>query len=926
MNLRAKVSLFPVLVLVLACSAPSLAQVSTGTITGRAVDGSGALIPGVEVTIASPAMIGGARSAVTDEQGTYRFTLLAVGVYRVAFALQGFKTLNIDGVNVTVGTNMTINGNMEVSTMAEEVTVTSQAPLIDLEAATVGVNWGVQKFDNIPYGGSLRSLTSLLPGFRVTNYDVGGSGMGTGTELSGNAYGYSGSSYLTFDGMPQSSHYSDLGSYEEVQVVTAGKGAEAPNPGAFVNLVVKSGGNEFHGKALLTYERGSFQGNNVNQQLLDRGYAPGSNKFTRYSDVDLDLGGPIKKDKLWFYAAHRDEYSGLFIPGFIDDKTGESVAFYTLLRDPTLKLTYQLTDKMKLESMVQFGLKAQPYRDASQFLPVSATQNQRSWSAIGPSLKWTYIINPRMTLDMSVNRWGYWWPSSARTTAVRITDQTTTHTRGAYAANYQRPIRWSEVGNWSWFKGIGGRNNEIKAGFTTWWNKSYTLTFGYPNQQQYRYRSLAGETDPFLHPNSVLVYDYPTMVSSGTLYRSFFVNDKITASRKLTLTIGLRFDRNSSWLPEQGNPGTGPWSTRLIYPENRNFPVYNRFVPRVSFVYDTRGDGKLVLKGSYGQYAKAGPVADDVNPASTTTWTYNNWDGTIPYIPKASDLASVSGGVGERTLDPSLKGSVVHEYTAGIETSMKRDYNLRFNFIRKFEYGGSKTLDLAQPFSSYTDFRTGVDPGRDNLTGTADDGIAYVWSVPSTYPTFGKIITHRTQVRDDEGADLYSSWEVTFNKNYSNGWSFLVSYLADFIKDYNSDPQTPNSLYYNWKYPTWNYSWRFSGQKDLPFGLMYSTGFNGQTGNWYGRTVQVRDARNSTVNVMVEGRVARYPWVKLWDNRVSKRFRIAEGHTLEGMFDLFNTLNSSAVLTQGNTNGPNYLRPMTIIAPRIFRVGVRWKF
>src|SRR5262245_24411444 len=183
MNLRAKVSLFAALVLVLVCAAPLLAQVSTGTITGRAVDGSGALIPGVEVTITSPAMIGGARSAVTDEQGTYRFTLLAVGIYRVTFALQGFKTLNIDGVNVTVGTTMTINGNLEVSTMAEEVTVTSQAPLIDLEAATVGVNWGVQKFDNIPYGGSLRSLTSLLPGFRVTNYDVGGSGMGTGTEL-----------------------------------------------------------------------------------------------------------------------------------------------------------------------------------------------------------------------------------------------------------------------------------------------------------------------------------------------------------------------------------------------------------------------------------------------------------------------------------------------------------------------------------------------------------------------------------------------------------------------------------------------------------------------------------------------------------------------------------------------------------------------
>ena len=221
---RIRVCLFAA-IMVLGSVAPAFPQVSTGTLTGRTVDTSGALIPGVDVTISSPAMIGGARSAVTDEQGAYRFTLLAIGAYRVSFALQGFKTLNIEGVNVDAGTSRTVNATMEVSTMAEEVTVTSQAPTIDLEAATVGVNWDLQKFENIPYGRSLRSLTSLLPGFRVTSYDVGGTGMGSGTSLGGNAYGYSGGSYQTFDGMPQGAHYSDLGSYEEVQIVAAAKGA-----------------------------------------------------------------------------------------------------------------------------------------------------------------------------------------------------------------------------------------------------------------------------------------------------------------------------------------------------------------------------------------------------------------------------------------------------------------------------------------------------------------------------------------------------------------------------------------------------------------------------------------------------------------------------------------------------------------------------
>src|SRR5262245_58958782 len=115
---------FVSLTITIAFASPAFSQVSTGTLTGRATDSSGALIPGVEVTITSPAMIGGARSAITDEQGTYRFTLLAIGIYRVSFALQGFKTLNIEGVDVEVGTTRTINATMEVSTMAEEVTVT----------------------------------------------------------------------------------------------------------------------------------------------------------------------------------------------------------------------------------------------------------------------------------------------------------------------------------------------------------------------------------------------------------------------------------------------------------------------------------------------------------------------------------------------------------------------------------------------------------------------------------------------------------------------------------------------------------------------------------------------------------------------------------------------------------------------------------
>lgn len=945
-SLRGRLHLLAFSILLLVLTAPAFSQVLTGTITGRAADSSGALIPGVEVSITSPAMIGGARSAVTDEQGTYRFTQLPPGVYRVTFALQGFKTLNIDGVNVTVGNTMTINATVEVASVAEEVTVTSQAPTIDLEAASVAVNWSQQKLDNLPYGRDILGFVAMIPGTYTTQYDVGGNTMGGPAGAQARVYGRSGGASVMYDGVVWDQSFGDYGSYEEIQVSTAAKGAEAMNPGATFSLIIKSGSNNFHGTAYAAWEDGSFQSNNVNQKLLNRGFLPSSNKFTRYNDYNFDLGGRFIRDKLWFYAGYADTYSGQYIPGFISEKTGQQVVYFVKLRIPTLKLTYQLNDKMKLDAVAQASQKWAPYREGSQYVTSEAAHNQKSTSVIGPKLKWTYIINPKMTADAEFTRSGYWWPSYPWTPDIRKTDLTTTNTRGAFLRTYRRPIRWQWDGNWTWFTDLGGRHNEIKTGFLGWWDKSFVEDWGYPNQQLYRYRSLQGETNYFLHPDSVQVFDYPNYRTDVVDYNSWFVNDKMTLSRRLTLNVGLRFDHYTSYLPQQGNPGLGPFSTKNLYPERHDFPVYNSWVPRFSVVYDVKGDGKLALKASYGRYAgggsgtstSPGPRANDVNPAAATTWTYNNWDGSIPYKPVAANLASVSGGAGNRRLDnATLDNAYMDEYTAGMEYGLRRDYLVRFNIIRKMDYGGSKILDLAQPYSAYTDVRSAVDPGRDNVVGTADDGIMYAWSVPRTYPTFGQINQFITNVDKDEGNALYTAYEATLNKQYSSGWSFLASWTGDFAKIGNKKPQNPNVARYNWQIPVWHYTVKLNGTYDLPwYGLKYGTTYLAQSGEPYGRSAQMRNALNSLVTVQVEGIAGYYNWVKLWDNRVSKLFKVGDRGTIEAMFDLYNTLNSSVVLSQVTVNGPDYGKPVaqggsatqaTSIAPaRIFKLGARWRF
>lgn len=946
------------LVVVVAMAVAAAAQSSTGTITGRAVDASGGALPGVTVTISSPSMIGGPRTAVTDEQGLYRFTLLPGGVYTVTFELPGFTTLNVEGVNLNAGATMTINGRLEVAALQETVTVTSQAPTIDLEAANVAVNWDQQKLDDIPYSRSLTGLVALIPGLYATSYDVGGSSFGTGSGPAARTFGRSGGNVVSYDGMIWDQTYGDYGTYEEAQVTTAAKGADAMNPGLTMNLVVKSGGNTFSGTGSANYQSGDFQSSNITPELLARGYAPGDNRFTKYQDYYGEIGGPILRDRLWFYASYRDASSGNYIPGFIRLSDRQQVEFYTKLQNPTGKITWQMTQNNKLEAMFQGGRKWQPYRTASRFVPLEATQNQDSYSLIGPSIKWLSILSPRSTVDASVQRGGYWWPDVPWTSDVRMVDLATGATRGAFVETDRRPRRWQYGGTFTYFTELFGRNHELKTGYLGWRNMQETDNLGYPNQQVYRFRSQAGDPDCneaanydgcFARPDSVQVFDYPNTTASGEWYNSAYINDRITLTPQFTLNVGVRYDRYSSFLPEQGNPGTGPFATRQIfeYRGEDNYPIYSTIVPRVSAIYDLSGEGRLSVRASYGRYvggssgasANPGPGAGNVNPNAIVTKTYSNWDGRIPYVPVEANLVSISGGSVNRSIDLDLKGPYVDEYTAGLDLGVSRVLTVQFNYVHKRDGNGNKTLNLALPYEAYTLSREGIDPGRDAIAGTADDGVITVYSVPRSYPTFGRVIERIVQQTGPEGRNRYNAFGLTMNKQFADGWSMLASFNADYRDLREFAPRNPNEALYGpgagtnaspygsgRNLPEWNYALRLSGTYRLPWGLLYGTSFVAQSGDWYGRDVQVRDALNQAVTVRVETHAGRYPWVKIWDNRISKRFSLPRGHSIEGMLDLFNTLNVNTVTEQVNRVGSTYLQPTEIIAPRVFRLGVRYRF
>ena len=230
------------------------------------------------------------------------------------------------------------------------MTVISTTPTIDLQSTQVGVNWSEKQMEDLPYGRGIRGLARLVPGLSPTQFDVGGNTVGGSTTTGARSYGRTGGELIKFDGVVWDQFFGDYNTYDQVQVSAAAKGAEVAEPRRDAELPDQVRQQQVQRQSTCSrIQSGAFQGNNVTPELRAQGFDPGNNKFTRYNDISLDLGGPIIRDKLWFYGAYGYNYSGLLIPGFISIASGEQVEYFTRLDNPTLKLTYQMSRNNKFE-------------------------------------------------------------------------------------------------------------------------------------------------------------------------------------------------------------------------------------------------------------------------------------------------------------------------------------------------------------------------------------------------------------------------------------------------------------------------------------------------------------------------------------------------------------------------------------------------
>ena len=307
---RVRTSGAVLLALAVLCLLPSAAQAQSA-FAGVVKDTSGAVLPGVTVEASSPVLIEKTRSAVTDENGAYRLVDLRPGIYTVTFSLEGFSTVVREGLELPSDFTMTVNFEMKIGAVEETLTVTGTSPMVDVQSTTKSQVLNRETLDAIPTGRTIQGMGQLITGVSLNIPDVGGSRAMQQTYMS--AHGMSASQTTVqvdglmvngLDGDGAVQNYFNSSMSQEMVYTTSGAAADVSGGGVRLNMIPKDGGNVFNGSSFAGYQDKSFQTDNLTDELMARGLKS-ADGIDKLSNFEASLGGPIKKDRIWFFLSAR---------------------------------------------------------------------------------------------------------------------------------------------------------------------------------------------------------------------------------------------------------------------------------------------------------------------------------------------------------------------------------------------------------------------------------------------------------------------------------------------------------------------------------------------------------------------------------------------------------------------------------------------
>ena len=968
---------------------PAVAQAQSA-IAGVVRDTSGAVMPGVTVEATSPALIEQVRSDATDEQGQYKIIDLRPGLYSVTFSLAGFATIKRDGIDLPANFTAQINTEMRVGELSETLTVTGGAPVVDVQSATSQQVMPQRLLDSMPTGGrSYQSVGATLVGVAPSSPDVGGSqGMqqsylnAHGSDPRDNAVLVEGVRLNSMEGNGANQNYFNEGMFAEMAYQTGGIQVETSSGGIRLNLIPKDGGNTLKGDVFFSATSHNLQADSAVKDADPRQRA--ANAMDTMHDLNISVGGPVARDRLWFFASIRhwgvnqmtanSFYSASSTLNSFSPDTTRQVLDDNLIQSQMTRLTWQVSPRNKLSGYIDHVSKWRGHEQSSGGGVTGALWSEDSFGVrtrkayFSGVIKWTGTWTSKLLFEAGIGMnnksysSGELQPGLLATNPIPKVDIATATYWGAPSAPYypRKPVRFSEIAALSYVTG----SHAVKFGFerSHGWNK-IRQSFENPNVN-FIERFSTGV------PNSVAIFNTPNIQENLLNHDiGLYLQDTYTLNR-LTLTPGIRFEYINGSYPQQSVPVS---DQRLLLlegyaaqgsAERGNLPNWKNWTPRLGVAYDVFGDGKTAVKTSFAKYlvSYSTDFAQNYNPMNQSTdirtWTDVNRD--LIYEPGIDTLGPSSNrlfGQVFRSPDPDLTREYNLEFTSRVQQQLLRGLSVSFGYFRRsykniiysdnvalHDAGAFTPLAIANPCLTVTNPLAACG-------GTFPNTIT-VYSINPALSGVGTVID-RNSSRDSR---VFNGFETQLMARYRGATVFggtstgrQVSNNCDLpltISSTFAAASNPNATIFcdQTQFPIpYQTQVKVGGTYELPVRFVVSGTFqsypgatNAGTGNssaiWLPVTLTATRAIAPGLTQASESIPIIYPGSKYLDRmnqldlRIARRFQAGRFGNVEVQIDLFNALNSRPVTAMSTSFGSGLNTPTAILQSRIISLGTQWHF
>ncbi|MGQ0736638.1 MAG: carboxypeptidase regulatory-like domain-containing protein [Acidobacteriota bacterium] len=950
------------LALGLAAAGVANAQVQSGTISGEIRDQQGGVLPGVLLTLQGD---GPVRTFVTETNGQYRFLNVPPGTYTLTATLQGFRTLVREGIVVAVGQSVQLPITLSVAAVEESVTVTGESPIVDSKAMGTATNFTQDELSRVPNSRDPWALLRTVPGVTLDRVNIAGNETGQQSAFVSKG-ARQGDAVWTMDGVMitdmatfgASPTYFDYDAFDEIQISTGGNDIRQPTGGVGLNFVVKRGTNQFRGTARGYYTEDGLEAVNVPAELQALGVTgETADHNQQIADYGVDFGGPLVKDKLFFWGSFGNQDIRLY-------RQSARGTDRTILKTYNAKINWQATSKDMVNFLFFNGDKIKNGRAPGNalFEPTSARWNQSNFYEDNP-LKglWKWEDNHVVSSNLFVTgRYAYYNTGFTLTSIGSLSDQMgisplTGQTYGSTNANnFQRPQHTVNI-DANHFRSMGSASHDFKFGFG--WRRvdaiSQTL---YPGNMVVAYENSLADF-------RARVYREGRGGNRGE-YLNLYLGDTISFDR-LTLDLGVRYDRQggkalpSETLSNAAFPNLVPG----IKFDGYDAPFkWNDVTPRIGMTYALDESRRTILRASFSRNASQmsgiGLFVGYANPSSAAGWVEYRWvDANGDHLAQTGEvlvnqpLLASGGGfntanptavTSANRIDPDLRASVGTGFIVGVDRELVPNLAVQANYTYSRVTG--------HPMTPFIGLTTADWAPSGALTGTTPDGIAY--NIPLFIPDAAKVAAvggGRLLTNFDDYYTTYNGVELSIIKRMSNRWMMrLAAAWNNPTEHYDGVPvsetgnPTRTDIFPLNQGGQWaprsagsgsgdvfvNQKWNFNvnGAYQLGWDIEVAGNLFGKQGTPYPYFRNQALGREGNVRLLLTPDLDTIRFEDLWnlDLRLAKNARIGGRGTLQLTADLFNVFNSNTEITRERNAGATTFRRLgSNLSPRILRFGVR---